>query len=250
MSASLVGSEMCIRDSPRPRRIICLPRPTRPRLRRQPRRVAQGLPWMTPEGCRTQPGPSPATSSGSSSYGWSAPSLGSSLRVCPSTAGSASTSGATSSTAQNGPPLGSVATQALAQALAERKNQVSSVGPQNAAFEDSLAQLPGRTPAPAPGPYAALPGRGWALIVRQRYELYPGKGVAQRAIRGSDTLEVPVWRDPYLLQNAPFDARNITRAVDRPYVTGRHDYLFIRESITAASGPELAAPPPGRLRTP
>eukprot|EP00969_Alexandrium_andersonii_P240074 10598065-Alexandrium_andersonii.AAC.1 len=99
----------------------------------------------------------------------------------------------------------------------ERKIQVSFVRPQDATFEDSLAQLPGRALAPSPGIYASLPGRGWPLIARQRYELYSGKGIIRRAVRGTDTLEAPVWRGPDQLQNVPYDATNITRAVDGPY---------------------------------
>eukprot|EP00969_Alexandrium_andersonii_P325571 14385325-Alexandrium_andersonii.AAC.1 len=40
-----------------------------------------------------------------------------------------------------------------------RKITVSSVGPQDATDEDSLAHLPGRVLGPAPGLYASLPGR-------------------------------------------------------------------------------------------
>eukprot|EP00969_Alexandrium_andersonii_P083113 3666946-Alexandrium_andersonii.AAC.1 len=61
-------------------------------------------------------------------------------------------------------------------ALMDRSLTVSSIGLQDTTYEDSLAHLPGRVPVPAPGIYAAFPGRKSSKIVRLRYEFRTSSG--------------------------------------------------------------------------
>eukprot|EP00969_Alexandrium_andersonii_P060760 2677236-Alexandrium_andersonii.AAC.1 len=71
------------------------------------------------------------------------------------------------------------------------------VSPQDATFEDSLAKLPGRILAPPPGFYVPLPGKPLPKIVRNRYDVTSGSGVVRRITRGCNTVDVPVYLNPF-----------------------------------------------------
>eukprot|EP00969_Alexandrium_andersonii_P123620 5463233-Alexandrium_andersonii.AAC.1 len=61
-------------------------------------------------------------------------------------------------------------------------------------------------------------------MAHRRYELRPTPGYIRKVSGKGDMFESPVWKNPYRLQNVPWDSHGFARAVDGPYVTERRDH--------------------------